>query len=609
MAVSAFTTADQALPSRLEEITISARRVAMPINEVASSVSVLTENDINNLVSSDLAELLRFVPGVHVSGQGGLGKLSTVRIRGEAAQYTQLYLDGINLADTSAPQVIPRFDLIQSGNIERIEVLRGSQGLVYGAGPGGVISLYSKSASQPFEADVKTEMDSYDYKLISADLRGKTNSINYSLSASDQSAEGFNARISDALADKDGVDNLTVHGKFKWEINSKHSVNIVHRFVDARNEYDNCDWPRSDNCVSDAKSYASKLEYDYSTQNSWQKVTYTESQLEQKDESESTNVGHKEGTVKLIRYQGGVKANSWLTTVWGADHKTEYYRDFNPRWGDRRERSEFALFSEWLVSYQLFNLQTGLRHTDHEDYGDNLSYQLGLVQGFKLNKNLFNAKFNYGTGFRAPSLYEANNVEIPRALLEEEKSETAELGVEWIRRRNKLSIVAFKSQIENRIDWMTQGYIQIPGMTESRGYELELDIALSQNWLWFTNFTYNKTNIDESANPQNARLRAPKYILSAGLEASLFQEKLALNIYGRAVRDVYDAYYNEQTFATERVAMDDYEVASLTTRYNLLDNTQVFLKVDNIFDQEYQEVYDYSTAGRTATLGVEYSFH
>ena len=126
--------------SELEEVVVSSRTPDL-IDQIGVSVSVLDEDMMRSLAYPDLASLLDTQPGVTVTMDGGYGKAAAVRIRGEEGYRTRIVLDGINIADPSSPQVSPRIEHLVSSGLTRVEILRGPQGLLWGADAGGVILM------------------------------------------------------------------------------------------------------------------------------------------------------------------------------------------------------------------------------------------------------------------------------------------------------------------------------------------------------------------------------------------------------------------------------------------------------------------------------------
>src|SRR6185369_13458960 len=146
---------------------------------------------------TSVADILRSLPSINISSNGGVGKTTSLRIRGEESYRTLVLIDGMNISDTTAPQVSPRFEDLMSGGIERIEVLRGPQGMMYGADAGGIVNITTRRAHEPFAADAAVEYGRYNTTNLFGNIRGKNDIADYSLSATHFDTDGFNARSSD----------------------------------------------------------------------------------------------------------------------------------------------------------------------------------------------------------------------------------------------------------------------------------------------------------------------------------------------------------------------------------------------------------------------------
>lgn len=235
----------QALPShaqdQLEEIVVVSSRVEMPLRQVGTSVSVLTEQDIQQAGFNSLFDVLRTQPGIAVSNAGGAGKNTSLRIRGEEGFRTLVRIDGIDISDASSPQVAPRIENIMSTGVERVEILRGPQGMMYGADAGGVINISTYSPDPGFNGNVSAEGGHYGTGQFAANLRGGNETVDASLSASHFQTDGFNARTTDTeLQDDDGYKNQTVHARAGWNVTDAFRLEVVGRDTRAENEFDNC---------------------------------------------------------------------------------------------------------------------------------------------------------------------------------------------------------------------------------------------------------------------------------------------------------------------------------------------------------------------------------
>ena len=133
----------------------------MPLREVGTSISVVTQQEITQLGFTSLYDVLRTQPGVSVTNTGGTGSAAALRIRGEEGYRTLVLLDGIDISDTSGPQVSPRFEQLLSSGVQRVEILRGPQGLMYGADAGGVVAITTIAPTAGFGGEVSAEGGRY----------------------------------------------------------------------------------------------------------------------------------------------------------------------------------------------------------------------------------------------------------------------------------------------------------------------------------------------------------------------------------------------------------------------------------------------------------------
>ena len=200
-------------PAAIDETVVVASRVADLSHQVGVSVSVLDREDILSLGYPDLGSLLDTQPGVTVTMDGGFGKAAAVRIRGEEGFRTRIVLDGINIADPSSPQISPRIEHILASELTRVEILRGPQGLLWGADAGGVVlmSTIDQAATTGLDASVEIGGNEFGQAAIKGTYAGEQ--ITGTLSVATLESEGINARDSDNInPDRDGYDNTTVHG-------------------------------------------------------------------------------------------------------------------------------------------------------------------------------------------------------------------------------------------------------------------------------------------------------------------------------------------------------------------------------------------------------------
>ena len=145
-----------------EEIIVTSSIIPQSRRQLGTAVSAIDFEDVELRGYTDLADVLRTQAGIGVSNSGGPGKASAVRVRGEEGYRTLLIIDGVKALDPSSTQVSPNFDsLLTTSDLQRVEVLRGPQGFIYGADAGGVINIITKRGEGPLGGQVGLEFGDF----------------------------------------------------------------------------------------------------------------------------------------------------------------------------------------------------------------------------------------------------------------------------------------------------------------------------------------------------------------------------------------------------------------------------------------------------------------
>lgn len=592
---------------KLEEIIITSSRVEMPLRKIGTSVSVVTQQDIEDRGYSSLVDVLRSQPAISVSNTGGAGKATALRIRGEAGYRTLVLLDGIDITDTSGTQASPRWEHLQSAGISRVEILRGPQGLMYGADAGGIVNIQSRSPEQGIGGELSAEGGRYDTQLYTAHLGGGNENLDFSLSASDFDTAGFNSRTTDTqLKDDDGYENTSLHGRVGWNATENLRFELIGHDVDADNEYDSCfsntTFANVDDCSDDFSQTSYRGTAELNTGSFSHKLAYSESTTQKAFFSEGESSFAADGGLERFEYLGSWNGTESLRLVYGVDLETESLDDGSVD----TDRDQAGYYAEYQGDFgeQLF-VTAGARYDDNDDFGTHTSYRASVAYLISVSAGEIKLKGTYGTGFRAPSLYEISYNKGPFAAppasdtdLSEETTKGFDLGIAYYADNGaSLEMVYFDQATDDLIDFdliAYSGYIQLSGESSSTGIELSGDVPVADTWFLTGNYTYN----DAEGPDGGQRLRAPKHLANLGIS---YRPEGALSI-NLNVRGSYDAV---DGFGVE---IDDYEVLDLSARYQVMDSLEFFGRVENLLDEDYEEVPTYNTSGIAGYAGVRFSF-
>lgn len=596
--------------NEIEKMVVVSSRVSMPLREIATSVSIITQQDIDARGYANLTDVLKIQPAISATNSGGVGSTTALRVRGEEGYRTLVRIDGVDISDPTATQVGPQLAHLQSANIARVEILRGSQGLAYGADAGGVINIYSGSPSEQFSGNVSAEFGGYDSRNLSANMGANHENFDYFFAASDYKTDGFNSRLDDASQDKDGYENTTIHSRLGVQINDDLSLGLVFRNNQGLGEFDNCGFgaSASNYCESEFKQSNLRAELNYSTNNSQHELAYAKTLIKRENFNQGLSDFLTKGVLQRVEYLGNTQLNQ--------DHQLVYGFDWEEEQITTAEQSRIS--TGYYFEYQgelLDNLYitAGVRHDDNEDFGEHTSIRLSGAYIWTLGDDEIKLRSAYGTGFRAPSLFEIEYNRGPYAFapaattaLQEETTKGYEIALEYSTKQgSRFEAVYFDQSIEDSIFFDLagfSGYLQDLGQSSSEGVELIVDVKVNEALRLNLNYTYNQTK--DTAGEQ--RLRRPKNMANIGFDYQV--DKLTLSANLRLVQDFVDLVLDETSFMSVARPLDNYEVIDISARYRVNTRLTVFARVENLFDKSYQDLTAFHTAGETPHIGLKYQF-
>jgi len=589
----------------LEEVVVTSSIVPTPRRQIGTAVSVISGAEIELRGYNSLADVLRTQPGIGVSNSGGPGQSTSLRIRGEEAYRTVLYIDGVKAVDPTGSQVSPNFDsLLTTGDLQRVEVLRGPQGFMYGADAGGVVNVMTRTGEGDLGGRVSVEYGDFSTRKLDASLTGGGDAGDYFISATDLETDGFNAQSADTvLRDKDSAENTTLHAKLGWNATQNLRLQLVARDIDAAVRFDGCGFPTTHDCEGTTEQSTYRLSADYTTDRFGNVLAYSDTDIVRNSFADGALAFGSDGRLSRFEYIGSYEPSDSTTLVYGVDLQTERVA------GDEvLERDQDGYYFEYQGAFgDAFFLSAGARYDDNEDFGSHTSLRISgaYVQELAGGASL-KYRASYGTGFRPPSLYEITfnrgAFAFPPAsevTLKEEESQGYDIGIEYMAAGGlRFDLTWFDQSIEDEIffdpvNW--SGYLQSTGNSMSKGIEAGVDVPLSSRWSLNGNWTYNEAR--NTTNEQ--RLRRPKNLGNIGFTFASADGRVRLLGNYRLSWDSLDV---------GGVALDDYQVLDLALSFSPTDKLEVYGRIENAFDEDYQEVLGYNTAGRSAYGGVRLRF-
>ncbi|MCE2026818.1 TonB-dependent receptor plug domain-containing protein [Sessilibacter corallicola] len=585
---------------KIEEVIVSSR---LPDNalRLGTSFSVITEQEIQARGHDSLTDVLITEPGLGVSRTGGNGSTTAIRIRGEEGFRTQLRIDGVLIADPTAPQISPLFEDVTSAGIERIEILRGPQGVIYGGDAGGVISVTSKRYEDSLGGSLDVKVGSDELRRVTGNVGGSSDQGHFFASYSNFDVDGFNVTENDLSGEDDGYENETFHINGQYNVTEQVSVSGLYRKHEGENQFDNCFnavFASTNNCRSENDLEIASVAVNYETEVITQRLSYSKTDVVRDSFSDAALSFGSEGEIDQVEYLGSYQLDEAQRIIVGAE-----WREESDSTNERNQQAVFVNYQTELLSDWFADVSA--RYDDTDDFGSFDNYRVATSYLFpQSSQGQLKFKANYGTGFRVPSIFEQsfnnNSTFGPAAGLQlsEETSEGYDVGIEWISANDwHVTLTWFDQDIDDAITFdlvSFSGYVQEVGTSNSQGVEFEFDWLVSDALNVGFNYTYNDT--EDSNGGQ--RLRRPENIANLTLAYDLLSN-LRVNAVVRSVRDAIDI---------GGVDLDDYETVDLTVNYSLSPDFDVYANAYNVFDEDYQEVNGFNNAGQTFTVGGRYQF-
>ena len=258
------------------EITVvSATKISQNINHITANVNVITAQEIEERGFTTVTQALNSLPGISFTSNGGLGKVTSLYVRGMNSKRTLVLVDGIRYQDPSNISGASIQHLMTS-DIERIEVIKGAQSGIWGAdAAAGVVNIITKSAKEGGHASATIETGSFNTKHLGASVSTKTDRFDLKVSAYKLTSDGFTSQAPknidiDTLED-DAYENRTINLHLGIKITDNSKLTIQHTNIEGSTEYDRRDG-NDTKAQSDFKTKLTSFAYTYQLRQSYFKT-------------------------------------------------------------------------------------------------------------------------------------------------------------------------------------------------------------------------------------------------------------------------------------------------------------------------------------------------
>ena len=589
----------------LDEIVVTASRVAQSRENIIGDVTVIGQEEIERAGAGSLTDLLQSQPGVQIFTNGGAGKASSVLLRGTNETHVVVLVDGLRV--NSATLGTTSFENIPLSQIEKIEILRGPASSLYGSDAiGGVIQIFTKKteSGKPL-VHAAVGLGSYDTKTAEAGVAGAVGDSRFGVNVSSFDTDGFSARRVRSNAqpinkDDDGYRNLSVSGYLEHTIVEGHSLGLQFFQSEGNSHYDSSS--NFDNYGEQTlQSYA--LISKNQLTDIWHSTLKLGAGLEDSDDYSSSGKSNFTTKQKQFSWQNDINLPLGVLTLLydrleeRVDSSTDY---------DKTQRGNDGFTASYLLDHQNHGLQLSLREDHNTQFGSHTTGNIGY--GYRVTPE-WRVTASYGAAFKAPTFNQLYFPNFGNSDLRPEESENIEAGVRYETPRLRAGLTVFENKVENLIQFSGATGCSFAGFcpvnvaeAQIRGATLDARLRLTDALTLSGNLTIQSPR--DEATDQLLTRRGNRYgALSLLHTWGDFQ-------WGAEVTGASKRYNN----AANTKEMEGYMLVNATVNYRMTPEWKLEARANNILDKEYILAYTgnsatsvaYNTAGSNLFVGLRY---
>ncbi len=625
---------DQPAPLRLDTIIVTASKLEESLAQTTHAVTVLTQEEITQRQTTDVFEQLREVPGLTLVPSGGRGGTTSLFTRGGESDHNLILIDGVKVNRAGGAF---NFNDLTTLGVGRIEVVRGPQSALYGSDAmSSVIQLLTPRGQGPARATLGFRMGNPDTFEERAGVSGGTSLYGYNLAIGRVDSEGL-------LSINNDFSNTTLAARFDLDPHDTLQLMTTVRYIDSRFHFPTSSGDRIDrrDNMLDPRAYTDNRRLILGPRAVYQPVAWWRHSLQlgllydwqtyRDPQDEGVDFGAYVSRDRQYRLSADYSSDFFLPVLYdissvftlGGSVESEHYDQKTTYGGLVASRNAQSFYSQLrLVWHDTLFITSGFRVDDAFTYGTHVNPRVSAALVLPgLNTKL---RGGYSQGLKAASFYENfSDSAFSRGdpNLKPEESKSWELGVDQpfalAGLDAALSLTWFSSTHKNLIAYT---FTEAPAptflnveRTRSRGLEAGARAWLPYGFSVRGSYTYLETRVlDGPASGAYAKggalIRRPKHVGS-----------LTLNYAGARLNANFHLYLkgnvSEYSFASGgSVLHDGYERADIALSWLLFEDRWGIRaltlegKVKNLFDADYQEVVNFSSAETTFLTGFRVEF-
>jgi len=604
-----------------DTIVVTANRFVSPIRTIGSAITVITAEQIAQSQAAMASDLLRTVPGISIVRTGGDGQQTSLFMRGANSEHVLVLIDGVELNDPSSPSRAANLANLPADNIERIEILRGPQSVLYGSDAvGGVVQIFTKRGFGKMSVALNSELGSRGTFRENLTVRAGQENVDYSVSLSRHDTDGLSAAAENrGNTEADGYDNTTISANLGIKATNSIELRLAGQLTEADAKLDQAGGIFDDpnyTLTSKERQFGANLIHRPERSVWSQRVGFSLVKFERLAQ-DFTDPAHPfdssltnyDGRCLKLDWQHILKFESVGHFTFGLESEREemnqalFYQSVYGPYADTLEGlSERSTGLYGLAELSLtpgWHATLGMRSDRHDRFGSKPTYR--VTTAYLLDPARLKLRAAYGTSFKAPSLVQLHDDATGNPDLKPETSEGWEIGVEGrlVDDRLFLGVTYFHTGFTDLILW--DGVMSNVASASIRGGEVFA--SFETPWLAIR-IDYTNTLTGNDASPGEALLRRPRHKLNLSATGDL-TDHLALSL--AVTHKGRRADLDFSTWPAERVVLMDYTTVDLGATYQFSPSVRFRARVENLLDAEYEEVLYFGSAPRGAFVGISLS--
>ncbi len=640
---------------QMEEVVVSSTKIQKKLENITDTVTVITADEIKKNNFTDFTEILRYTPGVEFKQAGGPGQFNYPKLRGFGQGHFLVVVDGVKVNEAMSGGVSNLFGHIDPKIIDRIEILRGPQAVLYGSNStAGVIAITTKKGTDKFEAIAGGEGGSLDWRKGYGSISGPLQNLRY--------------YVYSGYTDSGGVHEDEYYRNFSTDTNLSYNFNDILKFdgtfmytgakfgfAELRESYafdspttpwwafqlpDPHQYSESDYYLGSATiehkindMFSHKLILGYYKHKKKGKDGYDGylgSIIAPVDNFTLDWVNYyNKGDIVDVYDTGDGKPYYYQNENYTADYNFIWKQDFGnfakntflvggefqkqdgKKWGKYGDLSKSVDIYSWYLNDQVLMFDDslvfsfGVRQDHHEEFGDHLTGKVGASYTFeKLGTTIYS---NYGTSFKAPTFFNLYDPRYGNENLDPEDGETYEFGLRQslFNDRLEFEVTYWHTDLDDVIafvyginpDPTIRGMYDNRDEATTKGVETWLRFRITDAITFRANYTYT----DSKSEKDGETYRTPQ------IARNKFNLDLSYDI-GKFYFNVHGYYTGPRLRWRGDKEMDDYFRVDAAAKATIAKHWTLYGRVENIFDEDIEEGLGYEQPGVYAIAGLEFKY-